>query len=130
MINKELIKKAISVTKKIKRNEECITGEVGCALLTSNNNIFVGISISCACDIGFCAEHSAIANMITNGESKIKKIVAVNIKGRILSPCGRCRELIYQINNKNKSTDVIIKKNKTIKLGKLLNYPWQNISKN
>jgi cytidine deaminase len=43
--------------------------------------------------MGFCAEHAAIASMLTAGESKIMTIVAVNCEGAILPPCGRCREL-------------------------------------
>ena len=32
--------------------------------------------------MGFCAEHSAIAQMITNEESRIIKIVAVGAEGK------------------------------------------------
>ncbi|MCU9602113.1 hypothetical protein OEV75_13000 [Caldibacillus kokeshiiformis] len=49
------------------------------------------------CSIGFCAEHSAITAMVTAGERKIAKIVAVYEDGSILPPCGRCREFISQI---------------------------------
>ena len=35
-------------------------------------------------------------------------------------------QFIYQINHKNKNTDVILTRNKVIKLGKLLPYKWQD----
>ena len=59
------------------------------------------------CDLGFCAEHSAIANMILNGEYIIKKIVAVH-KDKIYPPCGRCRELMYQLNRENREAEIIL----------------------
>ncbi len=129
MNTKELISKALSVAKDVKHNGQCRSGEVGCALITDKNNLFLGTSIDCSCGIGFCAEHSAIANMITNGESRIKLIVAVSDNEIILSPCGRCREFIYEVNNKNSETDVVLSKDKTIKLKELLPHPWQNAYK-
>ena len=62
---------------------------------------------------------------VTNQEYQIKKIVAVTSNGKILPPCGRCRELIYEINEKNIDTDVIISKNKAVKLKELLPHIWQ-----
>jgi cytidine deaminase len=76
--------------------------------------------------MGFCAEHNAIGAMITAGEYKIKKIVAVwkdkenNIF--IMSPCGRCREFMRQIDDENLETDVILEKDRTVKLKDLLPY--------
>ena len=75
--NKELIEKALSVTKSRNINHEFTVGDVGCALLTEKGNVYLGVCIDVSCGIGFCAEHSAIAAMVTNGEHKIKKIVAV-----------------------------------------------------
>lgn len=126
MKNGDLIKRAILITKKIRHNGEFTSGEVGSALLTSNDNVFVGVSLNAACAIGFCAEHSAIAAMVAAGETKIKKIVALDYDRKILPPCGRCRELIYQINKDNKGTEVVISNNKTLKLGKLLPHPWED----
>ncbi len=74
--------------------------------------------------IGFCAEHAAIAAMVTNGEHKINKIVAVSEKGNILPPCGRCREFINQIDEQNKNTEVIINRTKIVKLKELLPNSW------
>lgn len=35
--------------------------------------------------------------MITNGESRIKRVIAVNWDGKAMTPCGACRELMSQI---------------------------------
>ena len=124
-----LIKRAYLIAKEKKHNRECISGQVGCALVTDKENVYYGISIDCSCGIGFCAEHSAIASMVSNGEDKIKEIVAVDAKGNILPPCGRCRELMLQVNLKNIDTDVIINKNKIIKLSTLMPYKWQDVQR-
>ena len=52
-------------------------GGVAAALLTKSGNIYVGVCINTASTLGMCAERNAIANMITNGESKIDKVVAI-----------------------------------------------------
>ena len=46
--------------------------------------------------------------MITNGESKIAKIVAVDWNGKIIPPCGRCREFMYQVDPLNADTTIIL----------------------
>ena len=50
-------------------------GSVSAAILTEDNNVYTGVCIDTSCSLGMCAERNAIANMIANGESKIKKIV-------------------------------------------------------
>lgn len=66
-------------------------GGVAAAILTKKGNIYVGVCIDTASTLGMCAERNAIANMITNGESQIDKVVAVMPDGRVGSPCGACR---------------------------------------
>jgi cytidine deaminase len=121
----ELIRKAKGTAKLRKASDYVKTGEVGCALVSGKGNLFLGVSIDAPCGIGFCAEHAAIASMITDGEYRIKKIVAVCSDGTILPPCGRCRELMYQIDGKNLDADIIIDKNRVAKLKELLPEPWQ-----
>jgi cytidine deaminase len=52
-------------------------GSVACILITEKNSIFKGVCIDTISGMGFCAEHTAISQMITQGEYKIKTIVAV-----------------------------------------------------
>jgi cytidine deaminase len=63
--------------------------------------------------------------MVTNREYRIKRIVAVKDKGGVFPPCGRCRELIFQIDEKNYDAEIVLGVNKTVKLRKLLPNVWQ-----
>ena len=121
--DEELIKKAKSVVKPRKIRHGNTVGAVGCALVTDKGNIYLGVCIDTGSRIGLCAEHSAIAAMVTNGEQVIRKIVAVTKSGPI-PPCGTCREFMYQISEKNLNAEVIIGKDQSVKLKELLPHPW------
>lgn len=125
MEDKELIQKAVESTKKARVLGTDKLGYVGAALISDKNNVFTGVSLDFYCGIGFCSEHSAVAEMVKNGETRIKKIVAATFDGAVLPPCGRCRELMFQINKENLDTDVIVSKDKKVKLKELLPDPWQ-----
>jgi len=75
--------------------------------------------------IGFCAEHSAVAEMVKNGETNIRKIVATTAQGNVLPPCGRCREMIYQIDESNLDTEIIVGNGNKQLLRELLPNNWQ-----
>ena len=122
--NKELIEKAKSVLKPRKIKHGSTVGDVGCALITDKGNVYLGVSIDTCCGMGFCAEHSAIAAMVTHGEHVIKKIVAVVEDGTPIPPCGRCRESMHQIHEENIDAEVVVGKNKSVKLRDLLPLPW------
>lgn len=120
--NEELIKKAASVINKREIGGYTVGG-VGCALITDMGNVYTGVDIDTSSGMGFCAEHSAIAAMVTAGESKIEKVVATwkNEEGvYILPPCGRCREFLYRINKENLNADVILGKDNVVKLVELI----------
>lgn len=125
MENCQLIELAKSLVGEVFLKEENSNsaGGVGAALLTSNNNVYSGICLDYACGLGFCAEHAAVAEMLKHRETQIVKIVAVNKEG-ILSPCGRCRELMMLTDSGNCNTEVIISESKTVKLLELLPYHW------
>ncbi len=127
LTNRTLIQKAKAVAGRKKASENFEYGNVGCALLTDKNNVYLGVSIDTACGMGFCAEHAAIASMLTHGEKKIKKIVAVSDKGTVRYPCGRCREFIFQLNEDNKSDiEVITGKDESLPLRALLPKPYRD----
>jgi cytidine deaminase len=122
--NEELIEKAKSVVKPRKIKHGFTIGDVGCALITDKGNVYLGVCIDTASGMGFCAEHSAIAAMVTNGEHIIRKIVAVVENGTPIPPCGRCREFMHQIHEDNLEAEVIIERNKSVKLKDLLPFTW------
>jgi cytidine deaminase len=129
MTKRDLINQAYKVTGEYQSSDYCTSGSVGAALVTKAGNVYTGVCIDCACSLGFCAEHSAIAEMLKHRESEIAMIVAVNTKKETAAPCGRCRELIYQVNKANVNTKVVIAHNKTILLKELLPHRWQEVWK-
>lgn len=128
LIEKKLIDVAKQIVGKYSLSsfDDNSAGEVAAALITVQKNIYTGICIDVACSLGFCAEHAAIAEMLKNHETEVKYIVAVREDGKILPPCGRCREMLMQVNSKNRFTNVIIDENTSIQLSELLPYQWNN----
>ena len=76
-------------------------GGVSAAILTEKGNIYVGVCIDTACSLGMCAERNAIANMITNGENYIRRVIAIDRNGNAIPPCGACREFMTQLMPEN-----------------------------
>ena len=72
-------------------------GGVAAAVLSSSGRIYTGVCIDTCCTLGICAERNAIFNMITNGESVIRKVIAIMPDGKTGAPCGACRELMVQL---------------------------------
>lgn len=124
MTNGELIKKAAQLENPVVLSGQTIAAEVGSALITDKGNVYVGVSLHASCGIGACGEHTAIGNMLTNKETRIKRIVAVGGHGKIFPPCGRCRELMYQVNPANSETEVILGEDRVAKLKDLLPEHW------
>jgi cytidine deaminase len=127
MENKELIENARSILEWRKLSEECTAADVSAALVTAAGHVYRGVSISAACGIGFCGETAAIAHMVTAGETRIARIVAISGDGRLMPPCGRCRELLYQIDRGNRDTEILLEAGRTIRLSDLLPERWQDL---
>jgi len=123
--DKNLIEQAKKIILKSKSVKLVDTADIGSALLSSKGNIYSGVNLGFYCGIGSCGEYQAIGSMISNGEKDIKTIVAVSSNGRIVPPCGKCREMISQLSKKNKDTFVIVSSNKKVKLKELLPYSWE-----
>lgn len=101
-------------------------GGVAAAILTRNGNIYLGVCIDTASTLGMCAERNAIANMITNGESRIEKVVAVMPDGRVGSPCGACREYMMQLDKESGDIEILLdlESRRTIRLKELIPDWW------
>lgn len=121
---KSLYDIALATVKPIKLKKNGEAGHVASALETINGAIYTGVCIDVPCSIGICAEQAAIAEMLKNGETQIKRIIAVYEDGSVLAPCGRCRELISQLDIKNEDTTVYVDKDKELKLKDLLPERW------
>ena len=101
-------------------------GGVAAAILTKQGNIYVGVCIDTASTLGMCAERNAIANMITNGESQIDKVVAVMSGGKVGSPCGACREYMMQLDKGSGDIEILLDLEtlKTVRLKELIPDWW------
>lgn len=101
-------------------------GGVAAAILTKKGNIYVGVCIDTASTLGMCAERNAIANMITNGEHEIEKVVAITEDGGVGSPCGACREYMMQLAADSGEIEILVdyESRKTVRLGELIPDWW------
>ena len=119
-----LVSAAKAVTGEFKLSEEWLTaGTVGAALESETGNIYTGICMDLSCGIGFCAEHSAMSAMLKSRETVVKRMVAVNAKN-VIPPCGRCRELIMQIDTRNSECLVLVSEDRVMLLKDLLPVWW------
>lgn len=121
----ELYQKAKAVLRPRKLSKFAESGGVGAAILTDRGNIFTGVCIDTASSMGFCAEHAAAAAMITAGESRVLKMIALDQNGSIIPPCGRCREFISQLHTENSSAAVKISADMVMTLAELLPHDWK-----
>jgi cytidine deaminase len=124
----QMIEKAKTVLHPRRLSGDNSAGDVACALQSASGKLYLGVCIDVGSGIGFCAEHSAIAAMITAGESSIAKIVAVWGDGVVLPPCGRCREFMYQIDSTNyTNTEVVLGEKRSELLQDLLPHPFDEV---
>lgn len=126
MMWKEMFEKAKNVQNGRTISPFIDAGGVSAAILTDIGNIYVGVCIDTSSSLGMCAERNAIANMITNGESKIKKVLAIMPDGRIGPPCGACREFMMQLDKDSKDIEILMNYDllETIRLGDLCPNWW------
>ncbi len=102
-------------------------GGVAAAILSSSGKIYAGVCVDTCSTLGICAERNAIFNMITNGESEIKRVLAVMSSGKTGAPCGACRELMVQLmpgSYKNIEIMLDYKADKVVTLGELTPEWW------
>lgn len=101
-------------------------GGVSAAVLTKEGNIYVGVCIDTASTLGMCAERNAIASMITHGEHRIDKVLAIMPDGRAGAPCGACREFMMQLDKDSGNIEVLLDydEKKTVTLRELMPNWW------
>ena len=123
---KELYDSAVAVQNARAVSPFIDAGGVGAAILTKSGTVFVGVCIDTASGLGMCAERNAMANMLTFGQSKIDKVVAVMPDGRVGSPCGACREFMMQLDKDSGDIEILLdlETEKTVKLSELMPDWW------
>ena len=121
----ELYQQARSVLNPRKLSESAEAGGVGAAIRAGSGRVYTGVCIDTGSSMGFCAEHAAAAAMITAGESRVSRMVAVGWDGRIMPPCGRCREFISQLHDDNLEAEVMVGEGVIVALRDLLPFDWR-----
>ena len=124
---KEMYETAKSVQRERKISNYIDAGGVSAAVLSSSGKIYTGVCIDTCCTLGICAERNAIFNMITNGEDKISKVLAIMPDGKTGAPCGACRELMVQLMPEDyKNIEIMLdyEKGEIITLGELTPRWW------
>lgn len=104
-------------------------GQVSAAIETDKGNVYYGVCVDTASGLGVCGERNAIFNMLTHGENKIKKVVAIDSNGEVGSPCGACRELMMQLDKDSGEIEILIdlETEKTVKLKDIFPDWWGDI---
>mgnify|MGYP002675433628 CR=1 FL=1 len=105
---------------------------VVCALESGDGTIYTGFCIeACSGVMNLCAERVAALNMYaSSGQTRVKRLIAFRDKapfgGGSGMPCGACREFLYQLNEENKNTEIMVdyESRKTVTLGELLPDFW------
>ena len=114
--------KSVAIPKVI--NEQMSSGGVGAAILTKKGNIYTGVCIDTDCSLGMCAERNALSTMITNGEWDVEMIIAVTKVGKVIPPCGACREFMWQLKNSRDIKVVLDNEETVVNLEDLMPYPY------
>ena len=71
--------------------------QVGAAVLTSNDHLFLGCNVENASyGLTNCAERTAIFKAVSEGDTEIKAIAIVGDTVGPISPCGACRQVIAE----------------------------------
>ena len=88
---------ALSVQNARRVSDYVEAGGVAAAILSESGKIYTGVCVDTCSTLGICAERNAIFNMLTCGEKRIKRVLAIMPSGKVGAPCGACRELMVQL---------------------------------
>ena len=113
--DRDLIALAQDTLRPVEFAKHRIAGDVAAALQTADGDLFAGVCIDTS-SWGLCAERSAAAAMLTAGQYRVSRIVAVWQEYRpgrgnelyVLSPCGHCRQFLIDIDPSNADAEVIL----------------------
>lgn len=71
--------------------------KVGAALLTADGKVYRGCNVeNCTYALTVCAERVALLTAIAAGERKFTAIAVVTQSASPASPCGPCRQLLWE----------------------------------
>ncbi len=71
--------------------------EVGAALLGKRGEVYLGCNVeNAAYPLTICAEQSAVARAVSEGERNFLAIAIVSSTGEPCAPCGACRQVLNE----------------------------------
>lgn len=71
---------------------------VGAAGLTDTGAIVLGCNVENASyGLTLCAECGLVANLQVSGSGRLLAVAVVDGDGRCLLPCGRCRQVLFEV---------------------------------
>lgn len=70
---------------------------VGAAAWTSDGRVVTGCNVENASfGLTLCAECSLVSALAASGGGRLARFTCVNAAGEIITPCGRCRQLLFE----------------------------------
>ncbi len=127
LIWKKMFDAAQSVQHQRRISDYVEAGGVSAAILSQSGKIYTGVCVDTCSTLGICAERNAIFNMLTQGEDRISKVIAIMPNGSTGAPCGACRELMVQLMpNTYRNIEIMLDYNneKIVTLGELTPEWW------
>lgn len=96
---------------------------VGAALRTRSGRVFAAVHLEANVGrVAVCAEAVALGMAAAAGDTQVDTIVAVDRHGRIVAPCGMCRELLSDY---APDCRVILGEERAVKISALLPEKYQ-----
>ena len=75
---------------------------VGSALVAEDGNTYTGCNVeNVSFPLGQCAEGNALAAMVAGGARQVKEILIASPNEHFCSPCGGCRQRIFEFASKD-----------------------------
>ena len=109
----------------VRLNARVKVGGTVCVLESASGKVYCGKNLVAACGLGYCAEQGAITEMLNAGESRIKALLVLDHDGALLPPCGKCLEVMTQLDETNRNATVYLSKEKTVAVGELYPLDWK-----
>ena len=103
-MNKKTLEKAVASALEVRKNAYAPFSNfaVGAAIITKDGSIFTGVNVeNSSFGATNCAERTALFSAITAGQRDFEAIIiASNLNGKAVFPCGICRQVLADFNPK------------------------------
>ncbi len=70
---------------------------VGAAGLADDGRVVTGCNVeNAAYGVVLCAECGVVSDLVASGGGRLLAVICVDAAGKPITPCGRCRQLLYE----------------------------------